>query len=218
MRRTLSLQRPAPGQGGGSRAGRSPGGISTHRHKTSHSSACAYLLGAGQREEQVQRRLGEVQVLLHAKAHLQGGEEGWQDGEPAGHLQPRVPVLIHLTQLLGQVQAQDTDLLGPGAEMVRGKEVVPGEAERHRSPTPRGALTARLLSPPKWPLLLSRSSLLCSAAQWLFTLNGHEPPRVIRTALQHTHIYEFSLKSTYLYPLQSKLFSSTFYSSLFRKC
>lgn len=114
MRRTLSLQRPAPGQGGGSQAGRGPGGISTHRHKTSHSSACAYLLGAGQREEQVQRRLSEVQVLLHTKAHLQGGEEGRQDGEPAGHLQPRVPVLIHLTQLLGQVQAQDTDLLGPG--------------------------------------------------------------------------------------------------------
>ena len=82
----LSLQPPAPGRGGGSRAGRTLGRVSTHWHKPSHSSACAYLLGAGQREEQVQRRLGEVQVLLHAKAHLQGGEEGRQDGEPAGHL------------------------------------------------------------------------------------------------------------------------------------
>lgn len=73
----------------------------------------AYLLGASQGEEQMQRCLGEVQVLLQAKAHLQGGEEGRQDREPAGHLQPRVTVLIHLTQLLGQVQAQDTHLLGP---------------------------------------------------------------------------------------------------------
>lgn len=48
----------------------------------------AYLLGASQGEEQVQRCLGEMQVLLHAKAHLQGGKEGWQYGEPAGHLQP----------------------------------------------------------------------------------------------------------------------------------
>ena len=171
----------------------------------------------------MQRRLGEVQVLLHAQAHLQGGEEGRQDGEPAGHLQPRVPVLIHLTQLLGQVQAQDTDLLGPGAETVRGKEVVPGEAERNRSPTPCGAkasspLTAQSLSPPKRSLLLSRSSLLCSSAQWLFTLNGHEPPRVIHTALQYMHTYMFSLKSSYLYPLQSKLFSSIVYSTSFRKC
>lgn len=86
MRWTLSLQPPAPGRGGGSRAGRTLGRVSTHWHKPSHSSACAYLLGAGQCEEQVQRRLGEVQVLLHAKAHLQGGEEGRQDGEPAGHL------------------------------------------------------------------------------------------------------------------------------------
>lgn len=48
----------------------------------------AYLLGASQGEEQVQRCLGEMQVLLHAQAHLQGGKESWQDGEPAGHLQP----------------------------------------------------------------------------------------------------------------------------------
>lgn len=48
----------------------------------------SYLLGTSQSEEQMQRCLSEMQVLLHAKAHLQSGEEGWQDGEPASHLEP----------------------------------------------------------------------------------------------------------------------------------
>ena len=74
----------AAARAGGLLGWENPGRVSTHWHKPSRSSACAYLLGAGQREEQVQRRLGEVQVLLHAQAHLQGGEEGRQDGEPAG--------------------------------------------------------------------------------------------------------------------------------------
>lgn len=180
---TLSLWPPALGRGGGGglklgepRAAPAPTGTSPATPLPA-----TYLLGAGQGEEQVQCCLGEVQVLLHAKAHLQGGEEGRQDGEPAGHLQPRVPVLIHLTQLLGQVQAQDTDLLGPGAETVRGKEAVPGEKERKRPPMPHGVkvsspLTVQLHSPPKWSLLLSRSSLLCSSAQWLFTLMAMSHP------------------------------------------
>ena len=45
---TLSLQPPAPGRGGGgSQAGRTPGGISTCRHKPSHSSACHLPAGCG---------------------------------------------------------------------------------------------------------------------------------------------------------------------------
>lgn len=80
----------------------------------------AYLLCAGQREQQVQGRLGEVQVLLEAQAHLQCSEEGGQDGQPPGHLQPRVTVLIHVTQLLGQVQAQHTHLPRPGQRGEKG--------------------------------------------------------------------------------------------------
>lgn len=71
-----------------------------------------------------------MQVLLHAKAHLQSGEEGWQDGEPASHLEPRVTVLVHLTQLLGQVQAQDTHLLGPrGKDRQEGRKQCKGGDE-----------------------------------------------------------------------------------------
>lgn len=95
---------------------------STSRVAPSCLRLATYLLSASQGEEQVQRCLGEMQVLLHAKAHLQRGEEGRQDGEPAGHLQPRVTILIHLAQLLCQVKAQDTHLLGPEAKMDRREE------------------------------------------------------------------------------------------------
>lgn len=77
----------------------------------------SYLLGASQGEEQVQCSLSKMKVLLHAEAHLQGGQQRGKNGEPSGHLQPRVPILIHLTELLSQMQSQDTHLLA-----VRGKD------------------------------------------------------------------------------------------------
>ena len=133
---------------GQAQAGRVTGSVRSHAAQAKRLPAAlglaSYLLGASQGEEQVQRSLGEVQVLLHAKAHLQGGEEGRQDGEPSGHLQPRVTVLIHLAELLGQVQAQDTHLLEPrDKDEQKGRKWCGGRREETRAdlvwaPAPRG--------------------------------------------------------------------------------
>lgn len=51
-----------------------------------------------------------MQVLLHSQADLQGSEDGGKHRDFPGDLQPVVPIFINLTELFGQVQAQDTNL------------------------------------------------------------------------------------------------------------
>lgn len=120
--------------------------LSTNKEAPSYLMLATYLLGASQGEEQVQCCLGEMQVLLHAKAHLQGGKESWQDGQPAGHLQPGVTLLIYLTQLLGQVQAQDTHLLGPRGKDEWKRRSSAGEDEEEEERTASRHLTIHFLS------------------------------------------------------------------------
>ena len=59
-----------------------------------------YLRGAGQCEQQVECRLGEVQVVFGPQAELDGAEHGGQNGNLPHHRDPVLAVLVGAAQLL----------------------------------------------------------------------------------------------------------------------
>lgn len=73
-----------------------------------------HLWRSGQREQQVQRGLGEVEVLFGSQAELDGAEHRGQDRDPPHHRHPVLPVLVRAAQLLSQMQCEHTHLEGGG--------------------------------------------------------------------------------------------------------
>lgn len=73
--------------------------------------SCVYLRRAGQSEQQVKRRLGEVEVVFGPQADLDGAEHRGEDWNLPHHRDPVLPVLIGATQLLRQVQSQHAHLI-----------------------------------------------------------------------------------------------------------
>lgn len=80
--------------------------------KTLFQNKGTHLWRSGQREQQVQRGLGEVEVLLGSQAELHGAEHRGQDGDPPHHRHPVLAVLVGAAQLLGQVQGEHAHLQG----------------------------------------------------------------------------------------------------------
>lgn len=73
-----------------------------------------HLWRSGQREQQVQRGLGEVEVLFGSQTELDGAEHRGQDRHPPHHRHPVLPVLVGAAQLLSQVECEHTHLQGGG--------------------------------------------------------------------------------------------------------
>lgn len=73
-----------------------------------------YLRSAGQRQQQVERGLGEEQVVFAAQADLHGAQHRRQDWDLPHHQHPVLTVLIVATQLFGQVQGEHAHLTEQG--------------------------------------------------------------------------------------------------------
>lgn len=70
-----------------------------------------HLRCAGQDEQQVEGRLGEVKVAFGSQAELHCAEDGGEHRDLLHHGDPVLTVLIGSTQFLGQVQRQNTHLI-----------------------------------------------------------------------------------------------------------